>query len=112
VTRDCGLVVPPRDPRALGAAILEVLASPESCRALAEGARERAVSLFSIERFRDTHRSLYDLVLRAADARRAVVAQEPAMDEVATAPAAAELVAARERGDTRVPTTAIGGATP
>jgi glycosyltransferase involved in cell wall biosynthesis len=112
VTRDCGLVVPPRDPRALGAAILEVLASPESCRALADGARERAVSLFSIERFRDTHRSLYDVVRRAADARRALVAQEPAMDEIANAPAAAELVAARERGDARVPTTAIGGATP
>lgn len=65
VTSECGRVVRPRDPAALGAAILDVLASPETCLALSRAARERAVSLFGMERFRATHRAIYELVARA-----------------------------------------------
>jgi glycosyltransferase involved in cell wall biosynthesis len=67
VTPDCGRVVRPRDPQALGAAVLDVLSDPEVYGALSRAARERATSVFGMERFRATHRSIYDLVL---DARR------------------------------------------
>jgi polysaccharide biosynthesis protein PelF len=65
VTPDCGRVVRPRDPEALGAAIVDVLGDMETCVALSLAARDRAVSLFGIETFRATHRSIYDVVLRA-----------------------------------------------
>jgi glycosyltransferase involved in cell wall biosynthesis len=78
VTADCGRVVRPRSPQELGAAILDVLGSPESCRALARGARERAASHFSIERFRETHQSIYDFVLEARKAPRPVGAWQTA----------------------------------
>lgn len=67
VTVDCGRVVRPRAPQALGAAILDVLSSPEACQALSEAARERAVTLFGMERFRATHREIYDFVVEASD---------------------------------------------
>lgn len=67
VTAECGRVVRPRAPQALGAAILDVLSSPETCRALSGAARERAVTQFGMERFRATHREIYDFVLAASD---------------------------------------------
>jgi glycosyltransferase involved in cell wall biosynthesis len=65
ITADCGRVVRPRDPDALGAAILDVLGDMEVCQALSAAARERAASLFGIERFRATHRAIYEVVLAA-----------------------------------------------
>jgi glycosyltransferase involved in cell wall biosynthesis len=41
-----GLIVPPRDSRALGEAIVDILTKPELKRTLAAGARERAVTMF------------------------------------------------------------------
>ena len=55
----------PRDAEALGAAILDVLGDMEVCQALSLAARARAASLFGIERFRATHRAIYDIVLAA-----------------------------------------------
>ena len=69
ITPECGRLVRPRDPDALGAAILDVLADPKTCEALADAARERASSLFGIERFRTTHRAIYACVLEARKPR-------------------------------------------
>jgi glycosyltransferase involved in cell wall biosynthesis len=68
ITAECGRVVRPRDPDALGAAILDVLGDMEVCQALSSAARERAASLFGIERFRATHRAIYELVLASRPA--------------------------------------------
>jgi polysaccharide biosynthesis protein PelF len=66
VTEDCGRIVPPRDPRALGEAILDLLADEERRTRLALAARERSVSLFSMDRFRATHRMIYAETLASA----------------------------------------------
>jgi glycosyltransferase involved in cell wall biosynthesis len=63
VTSDCGRVVRPRNPETLAAAILDVLGNTEVCQALSIAARDRAVTMFGIERFRATHRAIYELVL-------------------------------------------------
>jgi glycosyltransferase involved in cell wall biosynthesis len=63
ITAECGRVVRPRDPRALSAAILDVVGNRKTCRQLSVAARERAATLFGIERFRATHRGIYELVL-------------------------------------------------
>jgi glycosyltransferase involved in cell wall biosynthesis len=63
ITADCGRVVRPRDPDALGAAILDVLGDMDVCQALSTAARERAANLFGIDRFRATHRAIYEVVL-------------------------------------------------
>jgi glycosyltransferase involved in cell wall biosynthesis len=76
VTADCGRVVRPRDPEALGAAILDVLGDMEICQALSLAARERAATLFGIERFRATHRGIYELVLAARPSTRLEPPQE------------------------------------
>lgn len=65
VTPDCGRIVRPRDPRALGEAILDVLSEIKASDSLARAARDRVVSHFGIERFRGTHRAIYELVLDA-----------------------------------------------
>ncbi|MFE9248082.1 DUF3492 domain-containing protein [Streptomyces sp. NPDC007088] len=44
-----GLVVPPRDPRALAGACLELLRDPERRRTLGAAARTRALELFTVE---------------------------------------------------------------
>ena len=49
----------PRDPQALGEAILDIVGDEGVRDSLARGARERAASLFTMERFRTTHRALY-----------------------------------------------------
>ena len=85
ITPECGRVVRPRDPEALGAAIVDVLGDMETCRTLSLAARDRAVSLFGIETFRATHRSIYDVVLRS---RRAVGAPEPSERRIASPPPA------------------------
>ena len=68
ITADCGRVVRPCDPDALGGAILDVLGDMDVCQALSLAARERAASLFGIERFRATHRAIYDVVLGSRQA--------------------------------------------
>jgi glycosyltransferase involved in cell wall biosynthesis len=90
VTSDCGRVVRPRDPEALAAAILDILGSTEVCQALSLAARDRAVTAFGIERFRTTHRRIYELVL---DSRRPASRLQAGDEGVRTPPAhAVELV--------------------
>ncbi len=62
-----GRLVPPADPTALAAAIVELGSEPERVAALGRAARERALQQFSLDRCADRIDALY----RAALARRA-----------------------------------------
>jgi glycosyltransferase involved in cell wall biosynthesis len=90
ITADCGRVVRPRDPDALGAAIIDVLGDMEVCQALSAAARERAANLFGIERFRATHRAIYEVVLASRPGQSAS-ADEAAPAELPPAQAEMEL---------------------
>src|SRR5579884_397699 len=54
-----GLLVPVRDPQALAAAITEMVADPEHCRALGEAAYQRVRETFSIEAMTRQYETLY-----------------------------------------------------
>ncbi|NWG24074.1 MAG: glycosyltransferase [Pseudorhodoplanes sp.] len=56
---ETGLVVPPRDPAALGRAILALAAEPDRRRSMGRAAREDAVRRFSIESCVDRYDRLY-----------------------------------------------------
>ncbi|MFF3503853.1 GT4 family glycosyltransferase PelF [Streptomyces sp. NPDC003247] len=56
---DTGLVVPPRDPAAMAAAALELLADPGRRRAMGEAARLRVIEQFTLRQTVDTFRSIY-----------------------------------------------------
>ncbi|MET9132534.1 GT4 family glycosyltransferase PelF [Streptomyces antibioticus] len=56
---DTGLVVPPRDPEAMAAAALELLADPARRRAMGEAARLRVIEQFTLRQTIDTFRSIY-----------------------------------------------------
>ncbi len=55
-----GMVVPPRDPRALGDAILALARDPERRMAMGEAGRRRAVESFSLETCVARYERLYD----------------------------------------------------
>ena len=63
ISEDCGVTVRPRDPAALGAAIVAVFEDMEACSSLARAARDRASSLFTLDRFKATHRLVYQRAL-------------------------------------------------
>ncbi|MCG7529514.1 GT4 family glycosyltransferase PelF [Streptomyces sp. OfavH-34-F] len=56
---DTGLVVPPRDPAAMAAAALELLADPARRRRMGEGARLRVIEQFTLRQTIDTFRAIY-----------------------------------------------------
>ncbi|MER5552536.1 GT4 family glycosyltransferase PelF [Streptomyces sp. NPDC002793] len=56
---DTGLVVPPRDPAAMAAAALELLADTERRRRMGEAARLRVIEQFTLRQTIDTFRSIY-----------------------------------------------------
>ncbi|MFF4587207.1 GT4 family glycosyltransferase PelF [Streptomyces sp. NPDC001388] len=56
---DTGLVVPPRDPRAMASAALELLGDPARRRAMGEAARLRVIEQFTLRRTIDTFRAIY-----------------------------------------------------
>lgn len=90
ITPDCGRTVPPRDPQALGAAILDLIGDMKMCAALGAAARERAASHFSVERFRAIHRSIYREVMVRAAKRESLGSGErqidvPQLTELSTA---------------------------
>jgi glycosyltransferase involved in cell wall biosynthesis len=56
---DAGLLVPPRNPSAVAAACVHLLANAEERRALGKAARARVVDLFTAKASFDTYRRLY-----------------------------------------------------
>jgi glycosyltransferase involved in cell wall biosynthesis len=56
---DAGLVVPPRDPEALGSACAELLADTQRRAALAAAGRERALRLYTLDRCLGAYRERY-----------------------------------------------------
>ncbi|MDX3095987.1 DUF3492 domain-containing protein [Streptomyces sp. ME19-03-3] len=61
-----GLIVPPRNPKALAEACVALLRDPERRRRLGAAARERALELFTVERNLSAFREIYlDLVAHA-----------------------------------------------
>jgi polysaccharide biosynthesis protein PelF len=75
ITPECGRLVPPRDPEAFGRAVLDVLSDEAARRKMAEAARQRAVSFFGIDRFRKTHRMIYEEAVESAAEQRSVRAR-------------------------------------
>ncbi|MCW7941341.1 glycosyl transferase [Streptomyces hygroscopicus] len=90
---DSGLVVPPRDPAAMAAAVLHLLGDPGGRRAMGEAARLRVIEQFTLRRTIDTFRSIY-LELSVRPRRTAVgrtdgrTVSSPAAATSAHAPAA------------------------
>lgn len=61
-----GVLVPPRAPAAMAAAILWLLDNPAVARAMGEEARERALALFTIQRFVQDYQELYQRLSQEA----------------------------------------------
>jgi glycosyltransferase involved in cell wall biosynthesis len=59
VHEETGLVVPPRDPKAIGEAILRILRDPEARERFGEAGRSRVEEKFSIDRCVRAHAKLY-----------------------------------------------------
>lgn len=76
---DGGLVVPPKDPKALGAALTGVLLDDDRRRAMGRAARERVVEWFTVEQWIKAYVDLYDAVARGpARWQPTALASEPA----------------------------------
>lgn len=87
-----GLVVPPRNPRALADACVELLRDPERRVRLGAAARARALELFTVEQNIAAFRSSYLELISASPARWSERAQ-PASDVPFARPAEAHLPA-------------------
>lgn len=79
VPRETGLLVPARDPAALGAAILEIAADRERARRMGAAGRRVVTRRFSLERCAAQYRSLYDTLLGGAtlSVAEAIGAKDP-----------------------------------
>lgn len=87
---DTGLVVPPRDPAAMAAAALELLADDGRRRAMGEAARLRVIGQFTLRQTVDAFRAIYlDLAARGTAAPPAATPAIPAAPTTATTPATA-----------------------
>ena len=60
---EAGIVVPPRDVRAIAAACAELLGNPELRRQLGAQARERVLEHFTLERSIEAYREVYEEAL-------------------------------------------------
>ena len=70
-----GVLVPPADPEALGAATGALMARPERARAIGDAARAEVRRRYSFERMVDAFDSLYQSALEASYGWRALAAQ-------------------------------------
>ncbi|NDZ88705.1 glycosyltransferase, partial [Streptomyces sp. SID10115] len=68
-----GLVVPPRNPRALAEACVALLRDPERCARLGAAARARALELFTVEQNIAAFRSIYLDIVSHCPVRRDAV---------------------------------------
>ncbi len=59
-----GLLVPPRDPPALAAAVLSLLENPAKARAMGEAGRRRVLERFTVDRMVRAMEDLYDELMR------------------------------------------------
>jgi glycosyltransferase involved in cell wall biosynthesis len=59
VDGETGFLVPPSQPAALGAAILEILSNPSRARLMGRNARHRAKEIYSMESFVDAYEALF-----------------------------------------------------
>jgi len=66
-----GLLVPPARPKELAEALITLVENPEQRRALAEGGRQRARALFSLEQQIEATAALYEGLLEERQAHRA-----------------------------------------
>jgi len=67
---ETGLVVPPRSPKAIGDAILELTHNPEQRKRFGAAGRKRVEKEFSIDRCVKAHADLYEEMLDKIEARR------------------------------------------
>ena len=67
---ETGLVVPPRDPKAISDAIITLAHDPEKRRRLGAAGRKRAEEQFSIVKCVKAHMELYEEMLDRAASRR------------------------------------------
>ncbi|MFF4257200.1 DUF3492 domain-containing protein [Streptomyces sp. NPDC001663] len=68
-----GLVVPPRNPRALAEACLALLRDPERCERLGAAARARALELFTVEQNTTAFHGIYLEIVSRTPVRRVVL---------------------------------------
>jgi len=73
---DAGILVPARDPVAMGKACVELLLDDERRIALGKAARARVLKYFTLERFLSDYRKMYQDVVFAAQAGRVPVQEE------------------------------------
>jgi glycosyltransferase involved in cell wall biosynthesis len=66
-----GLLVPPRDPRALAKAILRIMTDPEFSQELSQRARKRVERLFSWERTAQNTTRVYQNLIESRKGRKA-----------------------------------------
>jgi glycosyltransferase involved in cell wall biosynthesis len=67
---ETGFVVPPRDPKAIGDAILELARNPEQRKRFGAAARKRVEREFSIDKCVKAHADLYEEMLDKIEARK------------------------------------------
>lgn len=65
---ETGLLVPPRDPEAMAAAILRIVADPTAAQAMARAGRKRVETLFSLRAKLDATEALYRRLVAAGGA--------------------------------------------
>jgi len=63
VDGETGLLVPPRDPQAMAAALRRLVDDPDLRRRLGAAGRARAEELFDLPAFRQAHLDLYERLL-------------------------------------------------
>jgi glycosyltransferase involved in cell wall biosynthesis len=74
IHNETGIVVPPRDPKAIGNAIITLARDPERRKRLGAAGRKRVEKEFSIERCVKAHLDLYEEMLDKAEAAKIAVA--------------------------------------
>jgi glycosyltransferase involved in cell wall biosynthesis len=67
---ETGIVVPPRNPKAIAEAILELVRNPEQRKRFGDAARKRVEKEFSIDKCVKAHADLYEETLQKIEARK------------------------------------------